>query len=420
MYKGDILILPALLIAIFTFVSWLSWHEYFYSEFARNWSRMGAMTYGDQNFVYYSYILALHVFSHYFSTLRFKSTDNKNFGPRKVDVALLIRSIPPKSIRISTYGIFLITAVHIVSLDYEKVMFNTQYLYLSNPLAVAIKNPITLSVQAGHKQIATIAYALLAVSFLAKRYRYAFLLLFPCAWFMAYEVASHSRYAAVFAVAFGGIILFSKSPLGKSVGVLSFLIAYINLYGALSGRGSGAHGLITLLDYPQVVSSALSVNVLALLGNMFEGVYVQGEYFVFGGFNHPDLYKNLSFSPLVSSIDGFAQNAKHMKIGFKSYVPMGATAEALAFKGPYTVAYFAITTMSFLCMSYLFRSGKEVLSIIVFSVFLLATYLQFTYPIRTVLRLFYLSIIIASALKVRNSLARAFPVQSAQTSAKLN
>jgi len=235
----------------------------------------------------------------------------------------------------------------------------------------------------------------------AQRHRLAFLAIAPiAAFYLAYQMGDHTRAAAALVVAFA-LAHFAVSG-SKAVLITGGLMAvYLTNY-ALFGRSEQAHGIASIPETILVPGGIVWDNSLNTILNIAEGVFTTSEMFVFD-VEYGTLYKLLSFSPFPSFIDGFEA------IRAQNYVGLSGAATTSAFMESYAfgMAYFAfsIIVQIYIGCAILkkFLINANAFSFIANIMMMIAVYLEFTYPVRNVFRLFILALFFALIARARSA-----------------
>jgi len=368
--------LPLFLLALMLATSSLAPSGIIYSDFARIWSRMGAVTFALENCLYTSCILLGYWVVYWLASQ----------GPAATNT---MQALSPKSGNFQNFLAFTIliySAYHMSLTNWSAFWSNYQYLSIG---AVTINsNPVTGFVLRFAKVVSLLAFALLGTSIIANRKLPAAMLALACSWFMILAIASHSRISVVFAGVLALVLFLSKKRSHKSLSIVVVLFAVANLANSLLGR-SGEQGLSSLSSYFDYSLELKLDDIGGLFTNIFEGAFVQGEVFYFTNTEHYENYKLLSLSPLPSFIDGF-DSILGQEIRFSVYVPMGATGEVFLFGPGYMVTYFSVVLFCYYVVAREFYRRPGYFSLAMLCIFILASHIQFAYQARGVFRLFIL------------------------------
>ena len=287
------------------------------------------------------------------------------------------------------------TTTSILSIDWNTAQYSPTYLYMASVNGLEQQNNLTKLVQQTRGLASIIAFAIAAYCFTRKKYYQLILCAPTCAWSLSFDFAAHSRYAAAGLGVFTVISLsMSRSKLSKALAVASGAFAGFAWLAALQGRGSGHHGfssigpsILTAFDF----SRSRIGNIIA---NPFERIFVTSEATL-----HPrDFaipYKFLSFSPLPSALDSFDLINRQFQIRLHAYVPMSAIGEVINFGPIYAPAFFTVQAIAGRVSISALRKSPTPMNLLVNSIVLLATYLQFTYPTRNMFRFFVVALILS-------------------------
>lgn len=284
---------------------------------------------------------------------------------------------------------------HIMILDFDVIMSNSQYLMMASMNAIKTDAFLGKFVQQSNKFFGLIVMVLFAFTFARKRWLLMVILTPLMMWHFTFELAGHSRYAALYMFTIAGIYGLVKEKRKIFTVSLFSILGVSVLFIVLAGRVSGEHGFTALLSmsekFTDISTGRVSTNVIA---NGFEGLFVVSE--VFTSQRHfDDIYKNLSLSPFPSFIDGFASIRAANEIRLHKFVPMGAIAEIIHFGTLYVLIYFGMQFITIRLSYMVMRRTPGVLPIVLNMILLVSSYLQFTYSTRTVFR-FYVIVFLLS------------------------
>ncbi len=398
--RGDLASIPVLLVSLMMLVAWLAWHQIYYSPYAMLWSKYGAYYYGEQNLWYFTMICGLYLLAYVTAIV---STPQRNFRER---MRRAIQGIRSQSLTIAAFFLVLFAIYHISILNTEILWSTQNYLEIASIRGLNSITPLNVLVQMLSKYVGVFSFICLGVSIVTRNKLAIAMSIIPATWFMLFDIAGHSRFAVVHAGVLASILLFDSRASSKFLGFIFLGLAFLNLINALAGRSSGSHGLSSLTDFFTYAANVFTADLGRLFGNVFEGAFVQGEVFMYENVQHDPLYKWLSLSPFPSSIDGFAHRARHMTFSFVSFVPMSATGEAYLFGLPYAAVYYLVVFTAYFMTVRAMRLGKIGLFFPMFMSVTLATYLQFSYPIRNVFRFFILAILIYTGSSIWRQLRK--------------
>ncbi|MDE2561271.1 MAG: hypothetical protein KGL48_03395 [Sphingomonadales bacterium] len=284
------------------------------------------------------------------------------------------------------------------------IWYNTTYLSMSNEAVLRSVNAITLFTIQTNKFVGIVAAAFFGYYWARRRYEMAAIVAPLAIFHFLYELGGHSRLAVLYTVIVA-LALFiyrgNKLQFGALIGMAIAILLF-----CLQGRSEPAQGISSIADFPQVLLRSFSENGSTSFLNVFEGAFVTseiGRYFP----TFPATYKILSFSPFPSFIDNFDVLRERAQVPLQHYVPASAFLEVDAFGPPYVVLY-VVTQLVAGKLSVLYLSRRRDLTAIVVNLLMLsAAYIQFTYAVRTVYRLFVIAgVISVVGLYVSRSMGR--------------
>jgi hypothetical protein len=385
--RGNLVALPLVLISSETLMAAYIWHTGYTTVFANVWSRGGSLANGEKNTVYflciYVIIFVVYVLQTRCSSYRRATTDLKGFASRQTRRLKL--SIPLMLFAFSIY--------HISILDLDIVFRSNEYLLMSSMAAVKEMTLVNVFVQSTHKLVGLFALFLFSNCIVQGKKREIAILLIPALWFYFFALGGHSRYSVVNALALALPLLIASKWRFKIFGLFMLGLAVLNLVGSLNGRDSEVQGLSAIPTFFETAFSFSADEGFEILGNIYEGVFTQGEGFFYDDYQFPLGYKLSSLSPFPSFIDGYSTTFQDYQIRLHEYVPMGATSEVRIFGGAFLMYYFAILISAYCLLFSWLKRRKYVYFLISLIIFVLAMHLQFTYPTRNVVRFFYLIIL---------------------------
>ncbi len=389
--RGHLLAIPLAIISLQMVGAAFAWKADFITTFARTWSRGGQIEFGGANVVYFSaiYLFLLLIYLH-----RTKGTAyaNARLGLAAFNHENHERRMSPVAILLVVFTIY-----HFYILDFNVVLSNSQYILMSSAMGVAVKTPVNLFIHSvqGLVGLATIVY--LSISILSGKKKQAALLVLPALWFLLFNLSAHSRISVVYAAAFAMPLLMSNKKWHKGLASAAIVFAFLNLVNSLNGRGSSVQGLASLFNYFDQSLDFSKLNILDLMGSVLEGVFVQGDGFLYSHHDYPLGYKLSAMSPFPSFIDGYASQYLGFQLRLSRFVPLGATSEVRIFGVPFMVFYFLVVGYSYSSLFSLLKRRNYILFLMAIAIFSLSTYLQFTYPTRNTLRFFYIVILLGIA-----------------------
>ena len=287
---------------------------------------------------------------------------------------------------------------HLSILRLEVIASSSTYLEIASINALKNPNNLTIFIQRMSQLFGIFSFVILARAIVSGRLFPILLAVAACAWFGGIQIVGHSRFAAVYLFVAASVLFFSSH---RKTALCFFVFGTLAIQIALEGRGSGQHGFSHVPNFLTYIGGAGWSDVEFIIMNTLQGIFVQGESFLYK-FEYPINYKVLSLSPFPSGIDGFRENALQYAVRFTKYVPIGATGELFYF-GPFFAAfYLGVVGFAYYRVNRLFDRRRFGLFLFCIMIFTLATYLQFTYPVRNVFRFFYLCIFLSFTPSLRS------------------
>lgn len=286
-------------------------------------------------------------------------------------------------------GVFLLLATfaHGWQLDWRLTWRGTDYAAYNDPLLMSVTNPL------GRVYHTLMPLLLLGVGPLligiikARRGGIALLYVIPFSYSLLYEVASNSRWGGLPLLGTAAFIFLLYGRKGTFPGILLILMGILLYVSALVGRAAPYHGISMIIANLGATLGGSAFGVLQLtIYTIFEGIFSTsrvGDYSP----SYPLIYKLLSFSPFPSSIDGFNSVALKYEVRMRSYLPIGAWAEAFYFGAIYFAAWSCLILTFFLIDAYVSRAANGLLQKAVSISLLVEMAFSNTYQMRNTLRI---------------------------------
>jgi len=354
------------------------------------WSNLGAIYNSEESIYYFFCITILYFVIHIcFKPSRRVSKENwERFNSTLHSLRIGSLLLLPLVVLSSGFAL-----AHFLILNKAIILFTPVYLQMASDDALQIRGSLPEFVQSSYKMMGLLSFVGLAFLVFWRRLGFALLLALPATWFLLFEVAGHSRYAAVFLAAFSvSLFVLGTNRTHRFVAFVGLVFAVLAYSAALQGRNLGEHGFLTLGSFFQQAMFSDPAFILRMLTNLFEGVFSVAESFYYVNIELPEPYKLLSFSPLPSFLDGFATNWQNSAVRLDTYVPMGALGELLLFGTGYLVFYFATVALALFLTVMALRRGMFLTGNLMALVFTIATFMQFSYSVRTSYRFFLICI----------------------------
>lgn len=387
-YKGYLYYIPSLLIGLYCLSVVFAALDILNYGFAGFWSNNGVVVFSNEIAIYSLFILSFYIFS----TIGLEAV----LGINKINIELkgiqFNVSRVNKVILLISFFIFIYFLIHFFSLNLSTIWKDDSYI-LGNR-ALKFENSFFIIVNKISGVISILAMLLISISYLLKNNKAFYLLLVPFSFYLLLKIGFHSRSAALYLGVMAGLLMLSSKKNDKYIfSPFLFLLSFFVLINSLVGRNTNIHGISSLAYLLENVYVGINNGILNdVLANIFEGSFVLGDTFFYLYHSYPEIYKVLSISPFPSFIDGFSHKALSYEFRLHAFVPMSALGELLIFGYFYIFAYF---TIIFFALYFCIKSAqkkKTLLFFVVLTLISLASYLQFAYPVRNVMRFFYIAI----------------------------
>ena len=381
-------------------ILWVSYQGILTYDFLRIWSSYAHITYFQEVI-----FLLFALFLFYFISSLGISINLKQQSLEKWDIKPSIWTL------IITF-LWIRLLYHISILNFDILMANNEYLLMSSMQALNTEHALARFVQQSNKFFGLIVTVIWA--FLCARKKWGLMLFVSplLIWHFLFELAGHSRYAALYMFTIAGV--YSAVNRRRSLSVISLftVLGLTSLFFVLAGRVSGEHGFTSLFMISDKIASIPYERAASnALANGFEGLYIVSELFSAPRY-FDDIYKRLSLSPFPSFIDGFAHIRAANEIRLHDYVPMGAIAEIIHFGAIYTFIYFFIQLLSIRISFIVMQKIPGVMAVVFNMILLVASYLQFTYSTRTVFRFYIIVLIIGLGMLFFQNMIQRLPKTS--------
>ncbi len=389
---GRASVFPILLLSMMIMIASVVGTGAVISEFASMWSRRGAEFESSRNIGYFVAISVSYLIVYILSLIIYppKQINNKNNNGNRSNAIIIVSLV-----------FSIISLIHFFCFKIDILWRNDQYLLIGTMESMKSVTAFTLFIVQIGKLIGVCSWAMLAISII-NRNRLAMLTILPAAiWFMIYAMAASSR-VSVLLPGVAAVIFFSRRSTIK-YGVILSAFSLFNLLISLQKRSSEFQGISSFFKYGDIISSIGIYDLVEPALNIFEGVFVQGEVFLYSDVDYNPNYQLLSMSPFPSFVDGF-NNYLSFQFRFHEYVPISATGEIYLFGVPYLISYFLIVLTCYFIVCINFNTNRNALSFVSLCIFLLASHIQFSYPTRNVLRFFIISAMLPSVFLILRSI----------------
>jgi hypothetical protein len=301
----------------------------------------------------------------------------------------------------------IVTCFHFASIDKSVLWYNTSYLAIKTPEELGLNDPIT---EVYHILMRVVGLAAIVVTTFyvsVRRYVFASFSFLLFIYSFTIMLAGNSRWVPLylFLSAVASIVIRRK---GSLYSLLCFVLGFFFFAVVINGRGRGEFGMSIVLDN-------IAQTNISEIGTYLSGSAINALEFALNLANSIDIspvftqsYQMLSFSPLLSSMDGFDNIMGADKAKFALHVPMGGLGEVVHFGIFYQIIYgLALFTM--LRMSWKVFVKCDFLTAVMLNVAsIYVLYIMPNYSIRTTFR-FELAIIVCSVILMRIQRKRRAP-----------
>lgn len=369
----------------------------------------GALAPGSYGAFYYD---TLRGFSYYFlifliiytSTIGVQKQKFPNGEGRRIKINF---SKIKSAMTIAVWVSFSFAFMRLMSINFESLWFNTEYLYIGSDDGMWIANFFSKTV----RSTSTIFMAVVGVTFamchVAGFRKLQILSFVSLLIFTVISLAGASRSSCVGLLA----VAVTYAAIGRSrhrfYALFCVFVSLTFIVSALYGRGLGLFGISAIpFHFAWLYDGSMYGIVSYTVRNFVQGIFVTTDSIYVGG-EHDIRYKILSFSIFPGSIDGFQQIRSALEIRLHKYVPMSAFGEAWNF-GPFWAALFFFVV--FIVMrknSKPVSKGIPALSIITTAIIFFTFVQANAYPIRSVFRQFLLCYVIMTLPAVFDSVLQA-------------
>jgi len=286
-----------------------------------------------------------------------------------------------------------LAAAHFALIDKDVLLLNTDYLALTDTRRNGLDGDLGTFVNNAFRPLALPAFLLLALRRGPRVDLVTLLLTATAAYALLFSLAIYSRFLMVYVFVYCLGRLLSRRRSGRGVGGALRLAAvgaavFLAFAVAIAGRGLQIQGVASIgAVLGQLDLGALEYLGIKLVVTTFDGGLAYANALGIEPAYDP-LYQRLSFSPLPSLLDGFADVERRLGYRINAYVPVSAYAEARHFHPALTLAFLAICALVTRQATLGFFRHGDVATVALYPAFLLCMLKFQTYSMRTSLRLF--------------------------------
>ena len=300
-------------------------------------------------------------------------------------------------INLFTFINFILLLFFVLSVNFDLLISNNEYLAMVDVKQLGISNPILIVYQKA-----------LAINGLLCLFLYGFLkslrshkvifAKYACfiigAFAYIYQLGNNSRSSGLVLVGWiVAIYMFERKSFFRLIkGSAIIILVFVSYITAIYGRGQTKQGISQIES--NIVSSIAGENTTLdfVADNLFGGAYIFTVAKDMPG-KYPEPYKYLSFSPFPSAIDGFDSYNKFQN-RINLYEPYGSNVEVYHFGPVYWALYFILLYIGLKQMNLAVRKNKLIGYMICLPGYLFFMANQ-QYPLRSFFRFFLISMILS-------------------------
>jgi hypothetical protein len=213
-------------------------------------------------------------------------------------------------------------------------------------------------------------------------------------WKFMFYTGSHSRVSAFLALI---VVIFAfVHKKNYNAGIFA-LLALFSIFNAFEGRSAPFHGISQIEKYPEYVYLGITKDFGQVIANSGEGIFSASELFAFQpNFGFPYIWR--SFSPILSSVDGFDKINEQYQIRLHLFAPMSAIQEVFSFGYIYAALYFSTQFLASYLTSRAAYTKPSIISLSLNTMVFVGFLLEWAYPTRHSYRFFVYAIIISTVI----------------------
>ncbi len=297
------------------------------------------------------------------------------------------------------YALAILTLINFLEIDKSLLWHNRTYLTIASPEAMGITNTMGRIFYFGMRPIGLVLFSLSIYYYFTRNILLFSVCLVISGYILIIMLAGSSRWAPLYFLSAFLSNAYLRRRMFSALNILLLSLMFISFLMVLIGRNEPDQGLSQIFNnLAQISSSSVWPYLGGFVVNVTEGATSFANTMLIDS-NHAPIYKNLSFSPLPSIIDGFSEIQEFSQIRISVYVPMSAIGEAYKFGVGYMVLFYTGIFIWLRTTTRLFlkNSGPGALLITIISYWLIFT--LHTYPIRTTWR--YIIIVTAISFLVQ-------------------
>jgi len=247
---------------------------------------------------------------------------------------------------------------HLNQVDFQVLWENKSYLKISNPNGIGLHSPVLQFFHTALGLIGLFSFTFFALSIRNKLYIPALIFFLFGAYAFVFKLAGNSRWAAVMILVMPPFFFNTKNIRMILLCASSFFVGVITYRMVLYGRGEYYQGLSMVFhNFEHIYTSIWEEGFISQdfleysLTNLLAGAKDLALAIQMAPLSYPEIYKILSFSPLLSAIDGYDIIRKLYQHKLTSYMPFNFYAELYFFGWKYWVFAFVIYTLGLRVMN---------------------------------------------------------------------
>lgn len=354
------------------------------------------INYNEIVYVFYSILLFISLFVTVRSKLK-----QKDFTK---DIEELFRNSYIKKRVLKSAPFFFLLAYLVIfyfsiNVDWDRIYYNNEYLLITEPKKIGLVSTFPSFIHRMTPILGILSFIVLGI-LLGFDLGFLTLLILPaCVFFLTLQLASNSRTASILFFSCAPFLIISGRRKLQILAIFMLILGFAVYNASIYGRGQYAQGISQISNNLIKGNFESSTPIFFFVLNIFNGAINLASSLEVGT-DYPLMYKILSFSPLISEMDGFALLLKFEQ-RVNIYIPFGAYSELYFFGVEFWIGF------AFFLFLFLSKANKDVIDHGVRGFLVWApAYLFFMasqqYPIRNYFRFVLLSLIISVFLLKKN------------------
>ncbi len=281
----------------------------------------------------------------------------------------------------------LIIVLHVATVDWGVLLLNFDFSETRNPLNLGFTDKSAII----HNLVKFFCLIASGLFIVALRFRWLlFCSVYFVSWmyFLLVMLGATSKWAAISIFLVSGlVVVLWRSGISKVIGIWLFVLGCYLYLMVVGIRVETEFGLIPIFDNIFSFGSGgnLIESLAVVLLSLFSGAFVVAESINQLPAYYPAMYKLLSFSPLLGSMDGFPEYM-HYEYRAAFFKPYNVNAELLSFGVHYLLIYYSVFFLLLYRFQLFFYRSSAAISVPVYMFFMFIIMVMGLYPIRNVFR----------------------------------